>query len=275
MLRKLRVDPRWLWLLFLIGIIIPLVRPIGLPLATSDNTVKVYEAIKSVPDGGLVFLSPDYALENRGELQAMLVATLKCLLKRDIKIVSAGFYGTTSPILMEEAMNAVGLEKYGKKYGEDFVNLGYLPGEEATIAALGVDVHALVKVDFYNTPISEIPLIDSFRSAEDVDLVISLAAGNEYPEKWMRQWQVKYGTKMTGGAVAMIYPALLGYVASGQLSGYLDSSRGAAEFELHSGNPGGAIVTMDAQSIGHIIAIVAIVICNLSYVISKGKEGEA
>lgn len=65
------------------------------------------------------------------------------------------------------------------------------------------------------------------------------------------------GTKMTGGCVAMIYPMMLGYVASGQLTGYLDSSRGAAEFELLSKNPGEAIITMDAQSIGHIIAVVA------------------
>lgn len=273
MIEKLR-DPRWLWLLFLICIIIPLVRPIGLPMGVSDNTVKVYEAIKSVPSGGLVFLSPDYALENRGELQAILVATLKCLLQKDVKIVSAGFYGTTSPMMMDEAMKTVGLENYGKKYGEDFVNLGYLPGEEATIAALGVDIHALVRVDFYNKPISEIPLMDHFRSAEDIDLVISIAAGNDYPDKWIRQWQVKYGTKITGGAVAMIYPMMVSYVASGQLKGYLDSSRGAAEFELLTKNPGEAIITMDAQSIGHIVAIVAIVICNLNYVISK-KEGRA
>jgi len=275
MISKIIEDPRWIWLLFMVGIIIPLVRPIGLPLSISENTMAVYEAIESVPEGGLVFLSPDYALENRGEMQAMLVAMTKYFIHRDINIISAGFYGTTSPMLMEEAMNEVGLEEHGKEYGEYFVNLGYLPGEEATIATLGIDVHALVRVDFYGKPISEIPLMDRFRSAEDIDLVISLAAGNEYPEKWIRQWQVKYDTKITGGAVAMIYPMLLSYVASDQLSGYLDSSRGAAEFELVTNNPGGAILTMDAQSVGHVVAILAIVICNLNYLVSKKKERKA
>jgi len=269
MLKKLSKDPRWLYVLFLIGIMIPLVKPIGLPMGISDNTRKVYDALKSVPADGLVFLSPDFAVENRGELQAMLVVIFKTLLPMGVKIVSAGFYGVSSAMLMDEAMNTVGLANYGKKYGVDFVNLGYLPGEETTIAALGADVHALVKVDYYNKPISDLPLMSRFRRAGDVNLVISLAAGNEYPEKWIRQWQVKYGTKITGGAVAMIYPALLGYVASGQLQGYLDSSRGAAEFEILTGNPGAAVVTMDAQSIGHIIAILAIVLCNLSYILKK------
>ena len=261
---KARKDPRLVWLIFIILVIIPLVRPLGLPMSISDNTRTVSEAIKSVPEGGLVFLSPDFSVENRGELQPMLEVIFKHLLEQNVKIVSAGFYSMTSAIMMNEAEVTVDLEKYGKIYGEDFVNLGFLPGGEAAIAALGEDVHALAKIDYYNTPISEIPLMDLFKTAKDVDLVICISAGNEFTEKWMRQWQVKYDTKITGGSVSMVYPTLLGYIASGQLSGYLDSSRGAAEYELLTNKPGGAILTMDAQSIGHIFLIVIIIIGNMS-----------
>lgn len=262
MSEKLR-DSRVLWLIFMIAMMIPLVRPIGIPISISTNTRKVVEAIDNVPEGGLIFLTPDYFMEVRGEMQPMMEAVLKYLLQKDVKIISAGFHSTSAPLLMDEALKTVKPETYGKTYGEDYVLLPFLPGGEATIAAFGADVHALVRSDFYGELISELPLMDQFRTAEDVDLLVSIAAGQEFPEKWIRQWQVMYDIEITGGSVASIYTMLLGYIASGQLTGYLDSSRGAAEFEILTGNPGGSVVSMDAQSIGHIVIIIAIVYSNV------------
>lgn len=267
-----KIDPRWIFLAFLIAVCIPIVRPIGLPLKISDNTRNVYQAVEAIPEGGLVVLTPDFSYDNRGELLPMLEVFLRHLLQKDVKVVSVGFYGGTAPLLMEEAMKSVDLEKYGKKYGVDFVNLGYLVGSEPTIAAFGEDVHALVKVDFYGKPISELPIMEFLHSAEDIDLEISLAAGMNYPELYLRQWQTKFGTKVTGGSVGLIYAPLLPYIASRQLEGYLPSLRGAAEYELLTRNPGKAIVGMDSQSIAHLVVIVAIVICNIGFVGAR-REG--
>ncbi len=259
------IDARWVFVLFIIAVVIPIVNPLGLPIEINENTRIVYEALESVPDGGLVVLTPDFSYDNRGELLPMLEVMFKHLLAKNVKIISVSFYSAQSPLLMEEAMNAVGLEEHGKVYGVDFVNLGYIAGDEASVAAIGSDVKALVRVDYYGTPIGDIPIMDMFNDAGDIDLAVSLAAGMNYPELYLRQWQTTYGTKVTGGSVGLIYAPLLPYIASGQLEGYLPSLRGAAEYELVSGYAGAAIVGMDSQSLAHIVVIAAIVVCNIAY----------
>jgi len=274
----LKIDSRWIFLAFLLAVAIPIIRPIGLPLKISENTKQVYDAVESVPDGGIVVLTPDFSYDNTGELLPMLETFLNHLFTKNIKVVSVSYYGAASPLLMETAMKSVGLETYGKEYGMDFVNLGYIAGDETAVAAFGADVHALVKVDHYGTPISELTIMENLRSAEDIDLEISLSAGMNYPELYLRQWQTTFGTKVTGGSVGLIYAPLIPYISSGQLLGYLPSMRGAAEYELLSRKPASAIVGMDSQSLVHLVFIAAIILCNIgvlgSYLKPEGGEDE-
>lgn len=269
-----RLDPRWIFVAFLIAVSIPIIQPLGLPIKISENTRRVHRVVDELPDGSIVVLTPDFSYDNRGELLPMLEAFFKHLLSKNVKVISVGFYGATAPMLMEEAMKSVGLENYGKEYGVDFVNLGFLVGSEPTIAAFGEDTHALVKVDYYGTPISQLPIMDLLHNAGDIDLEISLAAGMNYPELYLRQWQTTFGTKVTGGSVGLIYAPLSPYMATGQLEGYLPSLRGAAEYELVTEEPGAAIIGMDSQSLVHIVVIVAIIISNLSVLGASGKKAE-
>jgi len=269
-----KLDTRWIYLLFIIVTVAPLISPLGLPLKISDDTRIVFDTIDAVPEGGTVFFGSDMGMGNRGETQAMMVAVLRHLFTSDVKVISVCFYSSDSPILLEEAVNEIGLANYDKEYGVDFVNFGFYEGREATLVAFGVDAHAFLNVDYYGTPISELSIMDDFKGAEDIDLVISLSGGEIFPEVYLRQWQTIHGTKVTGGAVAMIYPMLVSYVASGQLSGLLASSRGAAEYELLINKPGSAIIAMDSQSLGHMVTILAIIISNLGYFASKrSKKG--
>lgn len=266
-----KLDPRWIFVVFLMAVCIPIIKPFGLPIEISDNTRQVYNTLESVPEGGLVVLTPDFSYDNRGELLPMLEVLVNHLFHRNVKVVSVSFYGPQGPLLMGEAIKSIGLENHGKEYGVDFVDLGYLAGDEATVAALGTDVHALVKVDYYGTPISQLPIMEFFNNAGDIDLAISLSAGMNYPELYLRQWQTTYGTRVTGGCVGLIYAPLLPYVASGQLEGYLPSLKGAAEYELLSHSPGKAIIGMDSQSLVHVVVIAVIIICNIGLVRGEKK----
>jgi hypothetical protein len=240
----------------------------------SENTRTVYDTISSIPDGGIVYVGTDFDVSYRGEMQAMLEDLFKHLFTKDVKVVSITFHSAPLPGLVEGVITKLGLKNYGKIYGVDYVNLGYYPGREQSVVTFGEDVHAMVKFDYFGTPIDELPLMDSLHSAKDFSLVISLTGGEIFPEVYLRQWKTKYNIKVTGGATSMIYPTLLGYVASGQLSGYLASSRGAAEYELLLNKPGSAIVAMDSQSIGHFIMIGTIILCNIGFIVSKLKSRE-
>ena len=53
-------------------------------------------------------------------------------------------------------MQQVAAEK-GAVYGEDYVLLGYRPGEEYVILGMGAEIASVYDSDFSATPITEIP----------------------------------------------------------------------------------------------------------------------
>jgi hypothetical protein len=63
------------------------------------------------------------------------------------------------------------------------------------------------------------------------------------------------------------------YYQSGQLAGLLSGLRCAAEYEVRSGHPGRAAAGMDAQSLGHVVIILAICLGNLAYFLNARSKG--
>ena len=266
-----KFDTRWVFVAIIIAVCIPILSPLGLPINISDNTRLVYETINSLEPGSIVFMTPDTGYQKRGELIAMMETIYHMLAHMDVKVITIATFSSASPLLMEEVMLSVGLEEHDKVYGEDFVNLGYLTGSETTIAAIGNDLKAVVKVDLYLTPIDQLPILESVDSAKDIDLLISIAGGMDYPELYLRQWQTTHGVKITGGCVGDIVATLQPYIATGQLTGFLPSLKGAAEFELLTNRPGQAIVGMDSQSLMHVVVIAFILISNLEGFFGRPK----
>ncbi len=63
------------------------------------------------------------------------------------------------------------------------------------------------------------------------------------------------------------------YYQAGQIKGLMSGTRSAAEYEVRAGRPGRAAAGMDAQSLGHLVIILAIGLGNLAYFI--GRKGGA
>jgi uncharacterized membrane protein len=80
---------------------------------------------------------------------------------------------------------------------------------------------------------------------------------------------------IVGAVITVSAPQAEPYLASGQLAGLLAGLRSAAEYELLMKSPGSAAAAMDAQSTGHVLLILFIIMGNLSYFVMKNKKGGA
>ncbi len=269
--RLQRIDSRWIFIAIIIAAAFPILYPIGLPMKVSDATRTVYETIDSVPPGGLVIISADFSFMDVGEMEPMFIVFLRHLVQMDVKIVTIAFYAADSAIVEETVFAKVNPEQYGKTYGVDYVHLGFIPGHETAIAAFADDVKELISKDYYGNSLSELPIMEDFNSAEDIDLAISMTGGSEYPFHYIRQWYSGYGVTITGGARGLDYASMVPYIASGQLTGFLASLRGAAEYELLTGYLGDAIPAMDSHSLIHVVIIITIVLGNIGYLASRSK----
>ena len=129
------VDRRWIFLIIGTVVIIPLFFPLGLPIRATATTQKVYDTIDALPHGSKVLVSCEYGPSTKPEIHPMTLAVMRHLFKNNHKVYVTCLW-PDGQFLAEEALDQVGGEEYGLKYGEDYVLLGFRPGNEAVVKGI-------------------------------------------------------------------------------------------------------------------------------------------
>ncbi|HPZ85919.1 MAG TPA: hypothetical protein PLR82_06165 [Bacillota bacterium] len=268
------IDIRILYVIILLCMIIPMFKPIGLPVAISENSRKVYEVIENLPDGSVIWVSHDTGPGNAPELNPMITALARQAFRKNCKLVGTAFFNeNVGPTLLYDHINEVAQEM-GKEYGVDWVNLGYRINAEACMKVMVDDVWAGVGgVDWTGTPLDNFPLMQQVRSIRnDVDLIFVTTVGSPGYFTWMTFVTQPLNKPLTGGASLTMYSGVQHYIRSGQLKGFLGGLRGAAEYEQLVGHPGQGLSGMDAQSMGHITVLVFLLLGNIGYFMARSKN---
>lgn len=268
--RILSLDRRFIFILIGLVTLIPLLYPIGLPVRVSAEVQRVYEYIERLPEGTRLVISFDYDPASKPELQPMTVAILRHAFGRNLTLIGLTLWPTGTS-MAESVLTQIGQE-FGKVYGQDYVFLGYAPGEANAILSMGQDLYAAFPTDYYGTPTPTIPALGAIRSLRDVAYVFSLSAGFPGLDTWYVYGKEKYGFELGGGSVAVSVPKFYPLLNTGQIHGLLGGLRGAAEYETLLNRPGKASAGMDAQSATHFLIIGLIVVCNGLYFLS-GQAG--
>jgi hypothetical protein len=268
-LKKLQnVDRRIIYLLFVLALAIPLIRPIGIPLQISPATRAVYNIIESLdPATDVVLLSFEYAPGSGIDIHAIPVTVVEHLMKRGLRWVGVSF-SPEGPLMMNMIIDD--LESRGYKYGEDFVNLGYMAGEENAIRLFSLDT-SVFTTDSRGNSVASLPIMQGISTVKDFAFVHGFTSSDLGIAGWLRQAVDPLGIDYAVGVVTVSVPSATPYYNSGQLKGLLGGLRGAAEYELLIETPGLGASMMDAQSMGHLLILGFILLGNLSYLFGKKK----
>src|SRR5437773_3648122 len=125
-----RLDRRWIFLIMGLLVLIPLLFPLALPLYVSPPVKGFRNAIAKVPDGSTVLMSCDYDPGAKPELVPMTRTALRQLWEKNCKVVVTVLWDG-GPGLVDNVLREVAAEYGGRKrYGVDYVNLGYKEGRE-------------------------------------------------------------------------------------------------------------------------------------------------
>jgi hypothetical protein len=281
--RLLRASvPRLLYLLLLAAVVLPLAYPaIGADLVVQVGAEarQFYGALESVPPKGLVLIAFDYDPGAGGELNPQARAIVGHLLHRGVKVVAVSLR-PAGPYLAQAAFRQV-KDKGGYRYGDDFVDLGYLAGEEAALASFAQDLALATPVDWVRgRPLAEYPMLRQHAGVQQFDLLVVLADNEPALRRWIGQIGSRYGLKMAVGLSALAAPPAQPFLRSGQLAGMLSGVPGAAEYEELLGQPGPGAVALAPQSLAHGVVLLAIAAGNVALLGSwalgrrrgKGKE---
>lgn len=271
--RLSNLDHRWYYIVLLVVVSLPILRPWGLPIGIGRESRAFYDTVRNLPEGGTVVIDVEYRTDSVVEMNPMLIMVFRQAVQKGIKaIVWAGVdeganlaYAVLTPLAQE----------LGAEYGKDWVNLGFKPISDATLQKMVDDFpEAVAYSDINGTPLEKLPIMDGFTSITQADLIVCLS--NVTPSPAMstaRMVTIPTGTRLVVGCGSVAVPNEMPFFQSGQYSGLLCGLRGVAEYELLMEQPGTAIMGMDSQSAAHMLVILLIVLGNLGYFLDKRKAG--
>ncbi|MBU1022785.1 hypothetical protein KKB99_00770 [bacterium] len=304
--KLLKIDRRWIYLLVAIAVIVPLLKPLRLPVTLTEPAENIFKKIETLPEGSHVLISVDFAPSSEPELKPMIVALYRHCFAKKLKLVTMTLEAAGAA-LAEDALSITVnefnanyrddlaqkgeeyvLDKYGvlkgadEDYlvkGEDYTYLGYKAGYALVVLGLGDSFTNTFSKDYSGEATSSQPIFKDMKSLSDLDLMIDIAS-TAAVEMWITYGKERYKFDMGAGCTAVSATQYYPFLNSGQLLGLLGGLKGAAEYEkmiVDAGywvKPGLATTGMDAQSIVHFLTVVIVIITNFFYLIRKRRAGE-
>lgn len=273
-IKKIRdLDTRIIYGLAWIFVLFPLLSPLGLPIPISSDARAWNDYVNNeVKDGDTVIFSLMYGTSGMPELFPMSVSTMKHILDKDVNIVVVSFW-IEGPLVFNALLGQVDPADYGKVYGEDWIRLGYIPGQETAMGSLATSFQNVVANDYVEgNPLDSFPIMADIKSAEDIDLIISFETGTPGTSEWLRQWNTPYGVPMITGCIGVSVPGMIPYMNSGQLSALMPGLTVSAEYEVLLNKPGLAVAGVDAVSTSHLLVVMLVVLGNVTYFMTKEDD---
>jgi hypothetical protein len=269
--KLLYLDRRIIYLIILLSVVVPLWFPLGLATEPSASTRAAYQAVEKLPEGSLMLLSADYGASTKVELHPVLMATFDQAMRQNKKVAFMALYPEGQAFSFQAIAEMQ--KKYpDKKYGVDFVNLGYKAGNEAPLVSMGLDFRGVFPTDAKGTPLSDIPMMSKVTQLRQFALVESYSAGYPGALEHIRLTATQYKRPLVVVATAVMTPGYFPYYESKQIVGLVGGLRGAAEYEILCNYKGTAVAGMDAQSVAHFTIAGLIVFSNLMTFLAWRKK---
>ncbi len=265
------VDRRWIFLIIAIVVMYPLFKPLGLPIRPTESSQEVFNTIESLPKGSKVLLSCEYGPSTKPEIHPMAVGVLRHLFENGHQVYVTCLW-PDGQFMAREALEQVADKEYGLVYGEDYVLLGFRPGNEAVIKGIVSDIRKMYTIDSRAIPIGKIPMMDGIKNINDFDFLFSASAGYPGTVEWVQLAADPAGILMSTGVTSIQVNEVMPYVDAGQIKGILAGMPGAAEYEKLIGKAGIGTSGMDAQSIAHIVIVLFIIFGNIAYFLERQRS---
>lgn len=264
--RLQQIDRRWIYTLVWLAVLLPFILPIQFPVSVSPEARAAYEAVEALPDSSVVMLVFDYYPSTMAETEPMAIAAARHFFRKDCRIITLSNIPLGGPSMAEKVTRMVA-QQYGKKYGVDFVNLGYKYGYVSVLKGMGLSIESIFPTDNNGVLLSELPLMDSVKDYSDISFIFEIA-DNATADYWISIVNAGYGVPMAVGMTAVMAPKFYSFLGAGQIVGLLGGMKGAAEYEILIEQEDAAFRGMDVQSMVHFLIILLVIVGNLGFFLS-------
>ena len=269
-------DRRWIFLS--IGLLVVTLYTLGKPnpLPVEGPAQAYFDTIEALPEGSIVLLSADFDPGSKAELLPMYEATVHHLFQRNLRIISTCTWPAAPPIPRATFNKLAPL--YGKVYGTDWVELGFLVGDDVAMGLIAQSLRSAFPTDARNNaPYESFPILrDVSDSCRGIALLITTSAGFPGILEWIPQLVTRYGVPVLAGATAVQTPSMYPYYPD-TLKGFLGAITGATQYlqVLERTVPAVEALRVEAQrrmlvqSWAHVLIVALIAAGNVIYFRSR------
>lgn len=158
-----------------------------------------------------------YAPAYAGEMQPLAEAFLRLFAERSIRTVAVAAQPAGVGMALE-AYRATEEAMPAYAYGERYVILGYLPGQEVGLNALlrGVE-QAFTEDALLHRPLTALPALRGLGQVAAFQGILILSDEDAPVRQWVEQVQTRTGLPLIAGVSARAAPLLVPYVHAGQV----------------------------------------------------------
>ena len=273
--KLMKIDRRWIFLAIAVVVAGSLLSKMAFPqLQVSPDVRQAYELIDRLPAGSPVLFAWDYDPGSQPELYPLSAAMLRHAMRNNLRVVMMGHWPNGVPLIERQIGEIIRADFPGKKYGTDYVNLGYKTGQNVLVITMAKSIKDAFPTDYYQHPVDSLPLLAQVKTLRDCKAIVSFSAGDPGLVMWIQfAWQ-RFHIPVTGGCTAVSAPEFAAYLQSGQLKGLMGGMRGAAEYEVLIGTKGMASIGMTAQSLAHGLIVVFILVGNIAFLLTGRRKEE-
>jgi len=269
-----RMDQRLIFLGMAVAIVVPMLVPINFAFQIDERVQSLYDEVEAVPAGSTVLMSADFDPGSRPELEPFMRANLHHLFRKDVKVVMVTLWETAPPLVQPILEEVAG--QYDLEYGTDYAFLGFKPGLELAIKAIGANIPKNFPVDARGTPIGELPILQGKQQAKDFPLLVLISAGFPGTREYVLQIQGQYSLDMVSACTAVSAPDYVPFYKGNQLLGLVGGMPGAAQYEklvFPDGPPAGVVLlatpAVNVLNLGHLYIITLIVLGNIAWLLTR------
>jgi hypothetical protein len=230
--------------------------------------------------GGMPATAPvlvifDYEAALAGELEAAAAPLIDYMILQKAPRLSLISSTPTGPGLAERFMSLENTQaSVYYQAGQQFVNLGYLPGGAAGVLAFAVNPVTTKTTSINGGNAWETPVLEGVSHLSDFAAIILLTDDVETARIWIEQTETaRKDARFLVVSSAQSEPMILPYLQSGQVDAMISGLDGGAPIEhFNGGRPGTARRYWDAYGLGLLAALAMIAFGSLWSLVSGWRE---
>ena len=211
------IDRRVVFLIMGLAITLPLLYPVALPINPTGPVRDFHHFIETLPPGSRVLVADDWDPGSKAELETVSLIVHRHLRERGIRVIDVCLW-QTGPNAVASVLDRI-YGKMGKRYGEDYIFLGFKEGREVVMSSLGNSIPATYPADSRGTPIGQLPIMQGVHSITDLAALISISAGYPGTKEWVQQVKNRYNIPMVSACNGVSSPEYFAYYESKGSSG--------------------------------------------------------